>query len=138
MTITNRMERMHPDWCDLGPECKREDNTDAVGADNRLHAGRMTAFYPERDDYRIEVRLEHDEDRHRDTGVDGARPGVVLSLLSEGAMQADGSPFFASVFLSAKDARFLARQLVEYARRVEHDPVWMPEREFTWKPEAQR
>jgi hypothetical protein len=120
----------HPTWCDLGPECKREDNTDAIGADNRLHAGRVTAFYPEQDDYRIEVRLEHDEDRHPDTGVDGARPSVVLAL--------PGSPFFASVSLSAKDARFLARQLVEYARRVEHDPVWMPESEFTWKPEAQR
>jgi len=130
---------MHPGWCDLGPECKREDNTDAVGPDNRSHAGRVTAFYPERDDYRIEVRLEHDEDRHPGTGVDHGRPDVVLELLSEGALQeADGSPFCASVTLSAQDARFLAGQLVGYASRVEVDPVWMPESEFTWKPEAQR
>ncbi len=138
MTVMARTDRMHPDWCDLGPECKREDNPHAVGADNRLHAGRVTAFYPERDDYRIEVRLEHDEDRHRDTGLDGARPSVVLALLSEGAMQEDGSPFFASVYLSAKDARFLARQLVEYARQVGRDPLWMPESTFPGTPEARR
>jgi hypothetical protein len=128
---TARAERMHPDWCDLGPECKRE-GSDPVGPHNRRHAGRVTAFYPERDDYRIELRLEHDEDRHPGTGVDRGSPDVVLSLLSEGAMQADGTPFFASVALSAEDARFLARQLEDYARRVKHNPLWMPESEFTW------
>jgi len=139
MTNTmNRTERMHPSWCDLGPQCKREDNEGAIGPDNRLHAGRVTAFYPERDDYRVELYLEHDEDRHPDTGVDVARSSVVLSLLSEGLMQADGSPFFASVYLSAEDARFIADQLVRYASQVKRDPVWMPESEFTWKPEGQR
>lgn len=139
MTATmNRTERMHPGWCDLGPTCKREDNPDAIGPDNRLHTGRVTAFYPERDDYRVEVRLEHDQDRHCDTGVDGARPSVVLSLLSEGALQEDGSPFFASVYLSVEDARFLARQLVEYARAVGRDPLWMPESTFPGVPEGRR
>jgi len=139
MTNTvNRTERMHPIWCDLGSGCKREDRDDAVAPDNRLHAGRVTAFYPERDDFRIEVRLGHNEDRHPGTGVDHARSDVVLALLSEGALQEDGSPFFASVSLSAQDARFLAGQLMGYARQLEHGPVWMPEREFTWKPEAQR
>lgn len=138
MTIMNRTERMHPTWCDLGPECKREDNTDAIGIDNRLHAGRVTAFYPERDDYRGAGPRRARGAPLPDTGVDGSRPSVVLALAKKGLPSACSAPSLSSVSLSAEDARFLAGQLVGYASQVERDPVWMPESEFTWKPEAQR
>jgi len=114
---TAHEESSHPTWCELGPECKRE-KTDWSPRINPEHHGHVTTFHPEWDDVKVTLYLEHSEDIHPTTGVDGSRTVVGLALSNGCAPDVD-------VRLTPRDARFLARQLEDYARRAKHDAYWM-------------
>ncbi len=127
---TAHEESSHPTWCELGPECKRE-KTDRSPRINREHHGHVTTFHPEWDDVKVTLYLEHSEDIHPTTGVDGSRTVVGLALSNGCAPDVD-------VRLTPRDARFLARQLEDYARRAKHDAYWMSASFLAGTPEAQQ
>lgn len=103
---------MHPAWCDLGDECVNTAHT------FREHDGRVLAFYDERGEVRVEMRLGHPEDIDSVTGRDEGRTYVALRLT---ATEWTGSE---ECQLYPHEARHLAKMLMRYAVHAERDCSW--------------